>query len=164
MSVKIILMSDSHTNTDAIERVRQRYRDADLLVHCGDFLVSPERLNGFVAVAGNLDRAEGVSPEEILNIGAHRIWVTHGHRYIQGDSPELGILSREAKKRGCTAVFFGHTHQYCDETVRGIRLLNPGSVWKSRDANQPRTLMEVTINGSRIEAEPIRYVTLEYEE
>ena len=62
--MKVILLSDSHTNYAALEIVRDKYRDADLMVHCGDCLLKPEKMKGFLAVHGNLDNPRELPLEE----------------------------------------------------------------------------------------------------
>ena len=146
MKMKIILMSDSHDNKDAMDYVRRCYKDADLFVHCGDCLLpsfSP-RMKGFLTVAGNMDKTLGYPEEETLEQGPFRILITHSDQVLQGEKPDYKALARYAKERGFNTVFFGHTHTYCDRSEDGVRLLNPGSVWKSRDGS-PTTLMEIEL-------------------
>lgn len=47
------------------------------------------------------------------------LYATHGHIYNQGNMPPA--------KEG-DVVLYGHTHIPKDETVRGVRFINPGSV------------------------------------
>ena len=65
--MKVILLSDSHTNYAALEIVRDKYRDADLMVHCGDCLLKPEKMKGFLAVHGNLDNPRELPLEETFD-------------------------------------------------------------------------------------------------
>ncbi len=159
--MKLILLSDSHFNEDALNLVKEKYRDADCFVHCGDCLLTPERMKGFLTVAGNLDDARMFPMEETLQIGAHRILIKHGHDVISGSSPDYRALAAYAKEKGFNTVFFGHTHTYCDRTVDGIRLLNPGSVWKNRDET-PACLMELKITDTAIQAVRVNLIELKF--
>ena len=120
--MKIILVSDTHTNASVLAKVKEKFPGYDHYIHCGDILVSPDNACGFHAVAGNLDDTTLYPQESVLNAGRLRI------------------------------LIFGHSHIYYDGEVDGIRLLNPGSLWKSRD-NSPRTFMVVTIEDDVIKAE-----------
>ena len=158
--MKLIIMADSHDNSDSITLIKNKFPDAYYFVHCGDSKVPPSQLNGFIAVSGNVD-SPGLLPEEKeLIIDNCRIWITHGHKYIKGDSPDYKALAREAKSRGYDCVLFGHTHTYYDNTIDGVRLLNPGSVWKTRDPNEVCSLMILTIDNGKMIAERINYITL----
>ena len=159
--MKLILCSDSHFNTDALPLIREKYPDAGLLVHCGDCLLAPEKMKGFLTVAGNLDDARQFTMEETLQIGTHHILIKHGHDVISGASPDYRLLAAYAKEKGFNTVFFGHTHVYCDRTVNGIRLLNPGSVWKNRD-DTPACLMELDVTDTAIRAARVNLIELKF--
>ncbi len=150
--MKIILVSDTHSNTSVLKKIREKYPDADHYIHCGDILVSPDKAEGFKTVAGNLDSSDLYPREAVIAAGSLRILIKHGHDLFAGAAPDYEAVARYAVKNGFNAVFFGHSHLYYDGTVRGIRLLNPGSLWKSRD-NSPRTFMVVTIENDIITAE-----------
>lgn len=149
--MKIILLSDSHFYDEALNIVRRKYRDADLLIHCGDCLLPPERMKGFLTVAGNLDDARQFPMEETLEKGNFKILIKHGHDVIAGSRPDYSALANDAKTKGYNTVFFGHTHVYCDKVVNGVRLLNPGSVWKNRD-DSPACLMEIELTETTLTA------------
>ena len=159
---QIILMSDSHEAKDAMEIVLKKLPDMDYCIHCGDCLVSPQKMNGFLTVAGNMDRCFPFPSQASLTIDPFHIWIIHGNQFLKGNAPDYPILAKEAKKRGYNMVFFGHTHTYLDQTIDGVRLLNPGSVWKSRDPSEPLSLMKITIDGQQCRTEKIRFVTLLY--
>ena len=46
-------------------------------------------------------------------------------------------LRDAAVENHCDIVFYGHTHVAKDETLDGIRLVNPGSLRYSRDGRSP---------------------------
>ncbi len=160
--MKLIVMSDSHDNYDSISIVKDKSADADYLIHCGDSKLPPSKLQGFIAVLGNVDTPGSLPEEQTLDIEGFHIWIVHGHKFIKGDSPDYKSLAREAKSRGYNCVLFGHTHTYYDNTIDGVRLLNPGSVWKTRNPNDICSLMIVNIRDGKILAERMNYITLRF--
>lgn len=158
--MKLVVMSDSHENSDSISVVKNKCIDADYLIHCGDSKLPPSRLEGFITVLGNVDVPGSFPEEQTLDIDIFHIWIVHGHKYIEGATPDYKSLAREAKSRGYNCVLFGHTHTYYDNTIEGVRLLNPGSVWKTRNPNDICSVMVVNIRNGRIIAERMNYITL----
>ena len=111
-------------------------------------------LKGFACVRGNQDYDPELPMRLRLTIGSHHILLTHGHHELFMGST-AGLVQR-AKEAGCDIVCFGHTHVYTDKTVRGVRLLNPGSIWHCRDATPP-CYMVLELDGSEVYAERVNY-------
>lgn len=130
MSLKILVVSDSHGNTVALQRIVSAEHPFDYLVHCGDgvsdLLYMQWQGNPLVLkVAGNIDRARGMDIEQriIQEIGGYRFFITHGDRQ-QAHRDISGVYS-EAVDEGCDIALFGHTHrQYLSE--QKPRLFNAG--------------------------------------
>ena len=160
--MKLIVMSDSHENSDSVLIVKQKCADADYFIHCGDSKLPSSKLEGFIAVQGNVDAPGSFPEEQTLDIDGFHIWIVHGHKYIKGAAPDYKALALAAKARGYNCVLFGHTHIYYDNTIEGVRLLNPGSVWKQRDPNDICSLMVVNICDGEIIAERMNYITLRF--
>ena len=150
--MKLVLMSDSHYNKESIERVRKKYPDIPVKVHCGDILMPPEKMKDFIAVGGNMDFFFDYPFEQTLDIDSFHILIKHGHDLFPGSFPDYRGLADYAKQCGFNAVFFGHSHAYYDGEIDGVRLLNPGSVWRTRD-NSPCTYMIVHIENGIMWAE-----------
>ena len=94
--MKIILVSDNHGDTYSINYLKKKYKDLAYRVHCGDNALLPEQMEGFEAVAGNMDWFP--YPEEIiLEIEGHRILVLHGHRLFPSYRPDHDILVHECE-------------------------------------------------------------------
>lgn len=109
--------------------------DADLVLHAGD-ITEPfvlELLGEFapvVAVAGNNDGPElqaQLGFRRIVEVGALRIGLTHGHLGQGRTTPERARLAFAREDPPVAAVAFGHSHQPMVERVAGQWLLNPGS-------------------------------------
>ena len=79
-----------------------------------------------VMVRGNNDFFSSLEREIELELGPHRILLTHGHYY----NVSLGVetLEQEAIERGCDIAMYGHTHRPYLEIGDQVTILNPGSL------------------------------------
>jgi uncharacterized protein len=149
--VRVLLLADTHVPRrarDLPDRVWAEVRDADVVVHAGDWVepglldLLEQRARRLVAVFGNNDGAElrRRLPEVAREtIGGVRFAVVHE----TGDA--------KGRERRCQETYgdvdvlvFGHSHIPWDTvTPSGLRLLNPGSPTDRR--RQPRcTYMTLT--------------------
>ena len=64
--------------------------------------------------------------EREIQLGTHKILLTHGHYYGVSMGPE-GVVD-EARSRGCDIVMYGHTHKPFLAKIDGVIALNPGSL------------------------------------
>ena len=154
-TMKIILLSDTHLQKEDILKVKEKYADADYIVHCGDCLMSAKQMEelGIIAVEGNMDIGSGLPAERILEIEDFRILIIHGHMFYEGWYPDYRFVARYAKHKNCNVAFCGHSHEYFDKIVNDVHILNPGSTWKPRDPNSIRTYMVLNMQSHRIEVE-----------
>lgn len=113
--MKLLVVSDSHGNSAALQRIVDGEKPFDCLIHCGDGIEDLERVSlpgdaMIVLVQGNIDRARAVhaETERVLAPGGHRILVTHGDRQA-AHRDYMGLIDA-AKALRCEAVLFGHTH------------------------------------------------------
>ncbi len=135
-TIRIIVISDNHGFEEPVERIREIYRHrADYFFHLGDSEMPRYLLEGYACVRGNNDYYGDMPNDLVLSIGKKKVLLTHGHRDLYWRDPLP--LARRAASLGCCAAFFGHTHIYTDITAEGIRLLNPGSIWRNRDGSAP---------------------------
>ena len=152
--IKIVLVSDNHGLRHPLEYLRTKYTDADYFLHCGDAELPVYEMAGFAVVQGNNDPYGSYPQRRILEIGEHRILMVHGHRdMIFG---QFGMLAEKARTFGCDIVCFGHTHIPFDKTIKGIRVLNPGSIWRNRDGSKP-SYMILTLDGPDVYVEKCIY-------
>ncbi len=129
--MKIIVISDTHGHTSALERVMELHRDADAVVHCGDSrgemgdvkIKYPDKQ--YYEVRGNCDFGSLLPLTLTFTLDGLTFMVTHGHAY----NVKFGLegLARAAKEEGVDAVFYGHTHIADDRTIDGVKVLNPGA-------------------------------------
>ena len=130
--MKILVVSDTHGNTDKLSRAIKECTPFDMLVHCGDGIRdirSVDIPDGVVvtAVRGTTDLHSCDDFEELLleNIDGQRVAVTHGHRF--NVKAGTSLLCSEVKRLGANTVFFGHTHVR-QLTAGSPVLFNPGSL------------------------------------
>ena len=134
--MKVGIMSDSHGNTMAIDAALRQAGRVDHWIHAGDCISDAEYLQlasdtAVTMVAGNCDwPGTSVPGEALVELGGHRIFLTHGHLY--GVRYTIEALQEAAAERGADVAVYGHTH-VADITPGAVLVLNPGSVARPRD-------------------------------
>lgn len=128
----LTIVSDTHSQTghELRGRTLEAVRNADLVIHVGDFNRKPA-LDAFesvastlLAVSGNTDDAaihERLPANRTVEYAGVRFAVTHSRR---GGETALSLFGRE---RNADVVVFGHSHRPTFEADGPIYLLNPGS-------------------------------------
>lgn len=158
--MKILVISDTHGDTDGAETVIRRNPDVDLVIHLGDYFRDAQKLAAsfpeikFEYIYGNSDFMIGDIPaEKCLEIENKRIFITHGHRYsVKWDYSRLQAKAVEEK---ADILLFGHTHKPCIIEENGYRLVNPGSTSDPRD-DSDESYAIIDINGGEIEVKLCR--------
>ncbi len=129
--MKLVIVSDSHGGFGNLKKVVERETPFDLLVHLGDGLEELARLGRIIdfqydAVNGNNDPPGMYPGDLILKLQGKICLFTHGDRY--GVISGLDQLVEAARRHRAKFVFFGHTHQPCQERIKGVEMINPGSI------------------------------------
>lgn len=141
--MRIIVMSDSHQNRAAVEKIVSRNLDADMFIHLGDgesdvnYIITryPEIAQKFYHVCGNCDY-NSLSPNVItLNVFGHRIFASHGHIY--GVKSTLDNFIQAARSENCDIALYGHTHISRNSYSDGLYIMNPGSASIPSDGSKP---------------------------
>lgn len=141
--MRIIVLSDTHGNYNALKSVIDRNTDADWIFHLGDgerevdryVLDNPVIAPKIIFVAGNCDYGSTSPGVFVLPVGEHKIFATHGYRH--GVNGSLETLKRMAEVNGCDIVLYGHTHVRFQGFQDGMYIMNPGSASCPRDGNKP---------------------------
>ncbi|ACM55933.1 metallophosphoesterase [Halorubrum lacusprofundi] len=154
----LVVVSDTHSREESKlqGRTAEAVREADVVVHAGDFYREPV-LNAFEsatrslrAVYGNNDDAgirDRVPEVRTVEYAGVRFAVTHRHR--NGDTG-LVMLARE---RDADAVICGHSHRPRFDDDGALPILNPGSHAQPRGNRpahaelEPASEGESTLNG-----------------
>ena len=130
--MRIIVLSDSHGNYNALEKVVSSNQDADLFLFLGDGLLEFEDLEAvypqkeFWSVSGNCDLHSMKKSTETAWIRGVKLLYTHGHEWrVKKGLDDLRAKAREAEAQ---LVLFGHTHTPFYLYEDGIHYFNPGSV------------------------------------
>lgn len=146
--MKILLLSDTHSNVKDAVKVIRREPDLEMFLHMGDTYQDAVKIHEetglpMKAVSGNMDGLKAGPAFEVFSIDGVRFLLTHGDRfYVNGDRH---ILYKEALKQGAKVACYGHTHIARDETIQGIRLINPGAL-----KGRTKTYAVMTINEGEI--------------
>lgn len=153
--MKILLISDTHGELEAMKMVVNAHPEVDLKVDLGDIGFPLKELSSFVVVKGNHDHDTKLPFEQIVEAQGHQIWCVHGDMFeaetveeimAMKYDPDSNIMElcmetlyknivKHAKRKGCDVVFFGHTHIRIWETREGITIVNPGSLLFGMDGN-----------------------------
>lgn len=137
--MKIGVIADTHNHVARTERAMEIFvsNGCEVLLHCGDLtsssIVSICRQLPLHFVLGNHDdestltisaAVEGVTNHgELMDMTfeSSRIMMTHGHlraplKAIESAQPDYFL--------------FGHSHVACDRTQNGLRMVNPGALFR----------------------------------
>lgn len=155
--MQVALVSDTHIPSRADgfpEWVIEAIEASDHLVHAGDF-DSPrthfdQRVlagGSFTGVAGNMDPTLGLPEVATVECDGVRFVVTHGDGFGRGE-PYRRALADLAREYDAAVAVGGHTHRLTDETVDGVRILNPGSATGAAPAEEPTLITVECDNGS----------------
>ncbi len=138
--MKILVVSDTHKNFQALKAVVDKNSDFDVLIHLGDGeqefqdiqTLYPEK--AMIYVAGNCDFGQH-EQVHVAKFGEVRIFCCHGHTL----SVNYGLenLVATAKKNHCSIALYGHTHIPRTELIDGVMVMNPGSPDSPRGHNKP---------------------------
>ena len=154
--MKIFLISDTHGQTDKLEKLLELFKeDVGLVCHMGDYgsdlrkFESRYRNLQMAAVNGNTDFSLHGQTEQVIELQVNgnklRLLITHGHRF--GVKRNFDRLLSYAKELGVNAVFFGHTHESVCFERDGIFFMNPGSLTFGREGSSTYGIVRITESG-----------------
>lgn len=146
--MRILVVSDTHHDFDALYRLVLREKDAiDLLVHLGDGAQDIDDLRAVWPllpirfVRGNCDYVSTAPDTAIAEVNSTRLLLTHGHLFGVNDTTER--LAMQARRQNAAIALFGHTHRQLCRDVLGVQLMNPGSLGKPRDGKRGYGVIEM---------------------
>jgi uncharacterized protein len=158
----VAVISDTHLPRGARRlpgRCLRRLRDADLILHGGDFVTHAffEELRSLgppvEGIAGNMDESalkELLLPERVVQVEEARIGMVHAPGARAGREARLA-----ARFPDCHAVVYGHTHVPHVERFQHLLVLNPGSPTERRTAPF-HSMLVLSVDGEDIEPELVR--------
>ncbi len=150
----LTIVSDTHS-TDG-HRLRdhtlQAVREADLVVHAGDYMIEPvleafeAESSTFRGVYGNNDDSairSRLPKARTVEYEGVRFAVTHT---VRGGNTALSLFGKE---READAVIFGHSHRPTADLSGELPLLNPGSHAQPRGNRPAHAELEPVAGGLR---------------
>ena len=162
--MKLILVSDNHGALPPLKEIHQRHHhETDLFLHCGDsqmMAAQVEALN-YISVEGNCDFGDVFPEERVVSLpNGMKAFMAHGH--LLDVKMNSSVLVDRAATSQAQLAFYGHTHHIHVEMIRGILVVNPGSVTYPRNTREKtyarldfqdgRTLVEIleVLTGTRL--------------
>lgn len=126
--MKILVMSDTHEDSNIIDDVKEHIGSVDAIFHCGDSELDLHHssLEGVHVVLGNCDMDSSIPIEVNISVKGTDIYMTHGHLFQVKSS--LMSLTYRAKELNAQIVLFGHSHVLGAKMINGVLFLNPGSL------------------------------------
>ncbi|WP_318568006.1 metallophosphoesterase [Salinigranum marinum] len=150
----LVVVSDTHARTDhrLAGRTLDAVREADLVVHAGDFNREPV-LDAFHDVSTELLGVYGNTDDDAVRdrlprarnfeYGGLTFAVTHTRR---GGPTALSLFGRE---RDADVVVFGHSHRPMLDRSGPVALLNPGSHAQPRGNRSGHAELDAVTDGVR---------------
>lgn len=140
---RILVVSDSHGRDNQVLRAITAAGTIHAMIHLGDVGPNYQALSQMAGgvpvyiVRGNCDSTSKLLDRNIITIGGHSIYATHGHR--QQVQYDLQVLYYTALQNGCDIALFGHTHIPYVSMGEEVSVFNPGSVALPRQSDQRAT-------------------------
>lgn len=126
---KLLVVSDTHGNIDAIEKMVANEPDIHGIMHLGDGVTDlmtadiPDHIERH-CVAGNCDATYSKPRTLESSFGGVGVIAAHGDMFNVKQS--LTTLRSHAVKTDAPIGFFGHTHERMHSDESGVNLINPG--------------------------------------
>ncbi len=129
--MKILVITDTHRQINKVLNVLNDIPDITNVIHLGDMVRDADDIQEqfpdkiYHKIHGNNDMLSFARSTMMLSLCGYNIFATHGHGY--GVKSGYHLLAKSAADMGCDIALFGHTHCYADETLCGVRCLNPSN-------------------------------------
>lgn len=156
---RILVVSDSHGNNTYLREAVKKAGDINMMIHLGDVCIEYNEIAGIAGVPtyvvrGNCDYDNTLMDRNVIAVGSHKIYATHGHR--QQVQFGVSLLKEVAAQNGCDIAMYGHTHvpylELSDDGVdsKHMMVLNPGSISKPRQVGYKKTyaIVEIADDGA----------------
>ncbi len=125
------------------------------IIHLGDYArdVAAVPLPKY-AVSGNCDFSSACPGELLLEIGAARVFLAHGHTYAVKNGPKR--LIEKAESLGAGFALYGHTHIADIYNAGSVIAANPGSLTQPRSFAQGACYGKLIYDKGRLDFEVVR--------
>ena len=149
--MRIVVFSDSHGITAAMEAAIAQQKEAKLFIHLGDGVDEFKRIMSkypnreYWCVRGNCDYTATEESTAYSWIKDVKIMFTHGHHWqVKYDLDELKLGAREKEAR---IALYGHTHVAYTGYEDGLYIMNPGSCGRPREGLPSYGIIDITEAG-----------------
>lgn len=149
----IAVVSDTHYNTNVLDKILSEVKDANMIFHLGDnvkdALYLAKNFQGEVHyVKGNCDIGVPAPDDKIVEVEGKKFFLTHGHNY--GVKYDLNNLYFKARELNVDVALYGHSHIKQIERVENLYIMNPGSASLPRDGSKSIGIIEIKNNDINI--------------
>ncbi len=148
--MRIGVMSDTHGEAAAAQRILPQLGEIGLLLHAGDHYTDAQSIGQgqkfpVQAVRGNCDYFTEGPGQLLLECAGKKLLLLHGHQF-NVKRGYAGIIAY-AKTVKPDLVVFGHTHIPAVFNAEGMVFVNPGSLFFPRGLASPSYgIIEITNN------------------
>ncbi len=126
--MKIVIVSDSHSNYDVLNEILMKNYDADYFFHLGDSELPKYLLTKFCAIRGNCDYND-LPLEKDVEIEGFKIHMEHGNSFNF-----MIDTTNYIKSKKCDIFLYGHTHVKYAKKIGKTFVFNPGSITRPRNS------------------------------
>lgn len=138
--MRILLVSDTHGNNDAVALLAKKYPDMDIYLHLGDSESDEYTLMPFRSVMGNRDFYPNFPMNLLIPTPYGNLFATH-----------IPIVKDGFFKEKNVKIFIhGHTHVRKFKEENGVIVINPGAMTFSHDGNELSYAI-LTINKEKVD-------------
>ena len=144
---RILVFSDSHGTTGKMIKIIETMPRVDGIIHLGDLNRDIVTLEDtffdipIYGVQGNNDYTGLYPNEKLITVAGKNIFMTHGHYYLSGFSPER--MKQLPATEKADLMLYGHTHIADVEHWEGRILANPGSISRPRRGEASYGVIEI---------------------
>ena len=131
----LAVFSDSHGRGAAMAAAVEQNKP-DMVIFLGDGVRDAEAIRAahpeirFVILRGNCDHDYSYQADALLKLEGVGVFAVHGHDH--GVKYGLDGFCNSVWCSGSTLGFYGHTHTPRWEEIRGMQIMNPGSIGSAR--------------------------------
>ncbi|MFH0807915.1 MAG: YfcE family phosphodiesterase [Elusimicrobiota bacterium] len=164
--MKIVLVSDSHGNTQALAKLGKQFASkAGLFIHLGDDssdakILSEEGLR-VLKVPGVFETFYTIPEIQVRKLCEYcgkKILITHTPHKHSNDLPGLASPEELVKNAKADIVLYGHTHIPKIETdISGVVWINPGHLKLGDDRGKPMSYAVLDLTEHKFEAKIYRF-------
>lgn len=144
--MRILLISDTHGNNEAVDELIAKWPNVDLYLHAGDAECHPRSIYPFRVVRGNCDYSFDMQDELLIPTGFGNILVRH----------KKEVTNKKLESNDVKVFIYGHTHVPECVKRKGVAFINPGSISYPR-SELGSTYMILDLNSNVIDVKLYGY-------